>query len=472
MVWSVVLGGLGLLQDMSRENKAQRRYDSAEAFNREMARKSMDWMEEDRARTYRLDDLNREIRGDERAFAERELAEYKDRLLKEREFEIERMLQMDREAARQHAFKLEQYLRNQEITAQERERALQELEDAKAIAAGERDEDQRRFEMARAEKEVERDFQVQQFNQARQIAQQERNEMLMQRKMISDRIRGMQSGLENVYAGLQDVPDVTPVTQAQIDAEVNRRADQYIGDVDRAADRVASIAEGGLINRGMDNSTLANQTRGDIASRLADEYQNARYRAYDDAMKYISGQQNIQNVDLNTILASRQQQLGQYGDTMGAGLSQMANLPNAPSAMGYMGFMPQSAVYDRAVGSSANNFQDKYGLRSGISSGYTDLGSTLASLTGSGMTSGAANSGLNLGSGIYDYSPTSWADPSGYASNILSGAQTRYTDAIKKAEDAGSSFGKSFLDWNYGTGDYKDMTPKYTVKDIFGGWLS
>jgi hypothetical protein len=466
MVWSVVLGGLGLLQDMSRENKAQRRYDSAEAFNREMARQSMDWMEEDRARYNRLDDLNRGIRGDERAFAERELGEYKSRLLKEREFEIERMLQMDREAARQYAFKLEQYLRNQEITGQERERALQELEDAKAIAAGERDEDQRRFEMAKAQKEVERDYQIQQINNARVGFQQERNDMLRQRKMISDRIQGMQTGLENVYAGLQDIPDVTPVTQARIDAEVNKRADQYIGDVDRAADRVASVAEGGLINRGMDNSTLANQTRGDIASRLADEYQNARFRAYDDAMKYIGGQQNIENTDINQILASRQSQLGQYGDTMGAGLAQMANLPDAPSSMGYMNYMPASSIYDRGVGSSANAFQDKYGLRSGISSGYTDLGSELASLTGVN-TSGAASAGLNLGSGVYDYSPQNWSDPSSYSGNMLTSASERYNKALEQSKTSGGTFGKAFLDWNYGTGEYSDMTPKYTVKDIF-----
>ena len=466
MVWSVVLGGLGLVQDMIRENKAEKRYNSAEAFNREMARKSMDWMEEDRARTYRLDDLNRDIRRDERAFAERELGEYKARLLKEREFEIERMLQMDREAARQYAFKLEQYLRNQEITGQERERALQELEDAKAIAAGERDEDQRRFEMAKAQKEVERDYQIQQINNARVGFQQERNDMLRQRKMISDRIQGMQTGLENVYAGLQDVPDITPVTQARIDAEVNKRTDQYMGDVDRAADRVASIAEGGLINRGMDNSTLANSTRGDIASRLADEYQNARFRAYDDAMKYIGGQQNIENTDLNTILASRQQQLGQYGDTMSAGLSQMANLPNAPSAMGYMSFMPQSAVYDRAVGSSANNFQDKYGLRSGVSDGYTGLGTSLAAITGVG-TSGASNAGLNLGSGIYDYSPNNWSDPTSYASNILTNAGNRFNTAIDESRKSGGTFGKAFLDWNYGTGDYSGKEPKFKVSDIW-----
>ena len=231
-MFSQIFSTLGFFDSLINRNKASARLDDAYAFNKMAFDKTFEQQLLDSEFKKQIDELNLSLKEDERQFAEDELAEYKKQLLEERQFEIERMIKQDKEAARQYAFQLEQYIQNKELDQQQRDFAIQQLEEAKAIAKGERDEDYRRYELARAQKEIEREFMLEEFGRARNIAQQERNYMLEQRKNIMDRIQGLQSGLESTYAGLQDIPDVTPVTQADIDAEINRRTEQYTSDVD------------------------------------------------------------------------------------------------------------------------------------------------------------------------------------------------------------------------------------------------
>jgi len=454
MAWSVVLGGLGLLQQMSASNRAQSSFNQAQEFNRYAFDTMMDWRQDEKDYTREIDALNRAIASDERTFAESELEEYKANLLKERQFEIDRMLALDKEAARQFAFKMEQYLQNQELSQQERQFALEQLEEAKRIAKGERDEDQRRFEMAKAQKEIERQFQLAEYNNARIQAMHERNAVMSQRERIMDDIKGLQTGLQDTYASLQDVPDVQPITQEEIDSEIARRTDQYISDVDRAADKVASVSEADLIRGGMDNSTQANSVRSDVASRLADEYQKARFKAYDDAMTYIGGQQNLRNTDLNTILASRDKQLGQYGNVFGAGITEMTNLPNAPTALGYMNYQPMSAIYDRSIGSSANNFQDKYGLRSAVTDGYVNLGQGMSGLTGQNIGRMGTNMGMTMPSAVYGYNTQNWGDPNSVAGNMLTSATKYLENTLKRGDTVSKNFSKTFGDWMIGANEW------------------
>ena len=449
MSWSLVLGGLGLLDSMIGRNKASAQFDDVMGFNRWAFDQTFEQMLQDSEYKRSIDDLNQALAKDERQWQEDEYADYKKQLLEERQFEIDRMLQQDKESARKYAFNLENYLQNQEISQSEREFALEQLEEAKAIAKGERDEDYRRYELARAGKEIEREFMLQEFGRARSIAQQERNFMLGERKKIMDRIQGMQSGLESTYAGLQDIPNVNAISQADIDAEINRRTEQYTSDVDRAADRVASISEADLISQGMDASTKGTGVRGDVASRLADEYQNARNRAYDDAMDYISGRQGIYNTDMSNIIASRSAQLEQAGGVLGAGISDMTSLPTPSSAGTYMNYasLIPTGMYDRSPALSANTFQDKYGLTSAYNKDYLDLGSMLSSQPGVSPASGFGGIFGTVGSGQYQYQPYNWGNPQGYATNMLTGSQTNLKNAWSRATDSGEKFGGAFKDW-------------------------
>ena len=199
----------------------------------------------------------------------------------------------------------------------------------------------------------------------------------------------------------------------------------------------------------MDASTQGTGVRGDVASRLADEYQKARFKAYDDAMDYISGRQGIYNTDISNIISSRGAELDQAGGVLGAGIGQMSSLPNAPSAMNYMGYMPSSAVYDRAPSLSANTYSDVIGINSLANNDYFNFGSMLSEIPG--VRSGASNLGTQLGSQVYNYSPYSW-NPSGYAQNTLSSAGTQYTNAVTSGEKAGSAFGGAWEDWILGAG--------------------
>tara|TARA_X000001036_G_scaffold224321_1_gene209843 strand:+ start:1085 stop:2467 length:1383 start_codon:yes stop_codon:yes gene_type:complete len=449
MSWSLAFGALGLLESMTSKNKASSQFDQAYGFNRMAFDKTFEEMLKDSQFKKGIDELNLSLAKDERQWDEEQYADYKKQLLEERQFEIERLIKQDKEAARQYAFNLEKYLDNQELSQQERELALKELEEAKAIAQGERDEDYRRFETAKAQKEIEREFMLEEFGRSRNIAQEERNYMLAQRKNIMDRIQGMQSGLEGVYAGLQDIPNVNPVTQADIDAEVLRRTNEYTSDVDRAADRVASIAEGELISKGMDLSTQANQTRGDVASRLADEYQKARFKAYDDAMSYIGGKQGIYNTDTSNIIASRAAELEQAGGVLGSGINQMTSLPTAPSAGSYMQYasLLPTGTYDRSPTLSANTFQDKYGLTSGVNNDYLNLGSMLSSQPGASSAAGFGGVFGTVGTGQYQYQPYNWGNPQGYATNMLNSSQTNLNNAWNRATDSGTKFGGAFEDW-------------------------
>ena len=454
-MWSTALAALGVLQTSSAQNKASSIAKAQYELDKEVWEWERDQRQEEYAYQRGLSEDDRATVADERAFAEGQLEEYKKQILAEREYEIDRMLRLDKEAASQRAFQLEQYLANKNLLEEERARALRELEEAKAIAKGERDEERKRFELAKAQREIERSFQLKEYGEAKAVAQAERQYMLDQRKAIMDQIYGLQSGLRDTYAGLQDVPDVERISEADIEAEIKRRQGEYVADVDRAATAVASVNEADLIREGMDLSTKGTARRADITSRIAQEYQNARNRAYDDSMGYIAGKQGIRNTDLNTILASRGQQLGQAGDVLGAGIGMMGQLPTAPSAMtGYNFGSVGSGVYDRAFSTSANDFQDKYGLRSGVDNEFFRIGSNLSNVTGPSRSAAYAG-GMSLGSGVYSPYQGASYNPSNYANNMSQYATNQLNYANQQANSAANVFGRALSDWEKGD-TYKD----------------
>ena len=156
------------------------------------------------------------------------------------------------------------------------------------------------------------------------------------------------------------------------------------------------------------------------------QYQNARSRAYDDSMGFIAGKQGVRNTDLNTILASRGSQLGQAGDVLGAGIGMMSQLPSVPSAMnGYNFGNVGSGMYDRGFQSSANNFQDRYGLGSGADDGFFNIQSGISNLTG--PRSAGYDGGINMTSGVYSPYAATGFNPGGFATNMNSYATLSYT---------------------------------------------
>ena len=164
--------------------------------------------QEENAYLRQIEEMNRRIKEQERTFSLGEYQGYKDQLLKERQDQYERQIDMDKEAARQREFQLSQLLQNQELAQDERDFAIRQLEEAKAVASGERDDDMRRFYEERAQKEVERDFLIAEFEKSQATRQQERDQEMALRNQILGQIYGLQDTLGATESGLQYVPDV------------------------------------------------------------------------------------------------------------------------------------------------------------------------------------------------------------------------------------------------------------------------
>ena len=439
-----------------------------------------------------MEEAQRIVRG-ERDEERREYLSRKATAQAEQQFRMETFQDAQRTAKAERAFELEQMLRNQNISAEERRQALDMLAEAKATAGFESERDYQNFLTAQATRQQERDFGLGIFSDAQDIAAREREDIVAQRGNIMSAIDDLRGGLRQTQRGLQDIPDVEVITEADFQNELNRRTQQNLSDVDRAAERVASVNEADLINRGMEVSDQATARRGDVASRLAAEYDAARGRAYDDAVQYISGRQGMRSSDINQILKNRGAILGEEASIGGAGIADMMRLPTAPSANAALDFyraVPTGA-YDRSIG-SANDFRAPIAINSAIfddnigsansamgfmptgtanidfnirsAAGNRDFRGIGSSIydninIGTGLanyarpSSSATNAGMNMTSAAYDpyrlqFDPSSYfSNAQSIGSNILTGASSSYDTAANNAASAASGFGSSLNDF-------------------------
>ena len=461
MVWSAAIGLAG---NIYAANKASQDAAAARADQRYMQDRQMELantniamqLAQDRERrennayNRRIEEMNRGIAADERAYQQRLFEEYKQTLMNERQEQRERQILEDREAARLATFRLEQILQNEEISAQEREFAISQLNEAKAIAAGERDEDKRRFLEERDQKEIERDFMVQEYQGTKEQLAKERQFALNRQDTIINQIMAMQGDLAAAQSAMGLVPEIEQITQADFDREYERRVGDYMGDVDRAADRVASIGEADLIRRGMDESTQATARRGEIAGRIANEYTAARQKARDDAIKYITGQSNAMTKNVNDILGRRGTILKEVAGVSGAGIDQLSRLGTGPSAadsMRYASAVP-TAIYNRNL-ASANNFRSPVNIGSAIYDSQSPVVSTANYLVNS---SAATSANTGIGSAMLNPASMSLGNINGFgnAGSILNNASTSaanfYDSMRQRASEASRGVGSNIND--------------------------
>lgn len=445
-------GAMGARRDAAAARAQQdyqfRQQMDLQRLNLGMAQDALNFQREENQYQRSIERMNRRIAEQEREFELGQLRQNREALMDQRRIDIERQIEEDREAAKIQQFNLENLLQRQDIAEEERSFAEQQLEYVKAIATGERDEDMRRFLEERAMAEIERSYMLDQYENAQQQAMAERNEQMARRDEIFENIYGLQSALNETAAGFGLVPEIQQITDADIASEIDRRSAQYQSDVDRAADRVASINEADLIRGGMDESTAGTARRGKIAARIANEYQSARNRAYDDALRYITGESSMLADNVNDIIGRRQAMLSETAGVAGAGIDQMMRVPQATSAadaVRYASLVP-TGIYNRNI-SSANAFRAPVGLGSAQVQG--SLGPGIADYrrpTSLGQNVGGVRSAIS--------GPTS-ALNLGNAGNFLSNAQgignNLYNAAVYSADaamgrssDASSTFGRSF----------------------------
>lgn len=485
MVWSAAIGLAG---NIYAANKASRDAAAARAEQRYMQDRQMELantniamqLAQDRERreanayNRRIEEMNRGIAADERRYQQELFEQYRQTLLDERQEQRERQILEDREAARLATFRLEQILQNEEISAQEREFAISQLNEAKAVAAGERDEDKRRFLEERDRKEIERDFMVQEYQESKAQRAEERAFALARQDTIINQIMAMQSDLAAAQSAMGLAPEIEQITQADFDREYERRLGDYMGDVDRAADRVASIGEANLIRGGMDRSTQATARRGEIAGRIANEYTAARQKARDDAIKYITGQSRALTQNVNDIIGRRGAMLKEVAGVSGAGIDQLSRLGTGPSAADSIRFasLIPTGIYNRSI-ASANNFRAPVGIGSAI----YDSQSPVANLAQYGVTSSAAAPyNINIGSSVINPASMSMGNINGFgnASSMLNNAATSAANfydtmrqrASRASEGVGSALNDilrdnsssidDFFDRKFGLGKYRN----------------
>ena len=452
-----------------------------------------------RQRAFQLQQLlqNQNLKADERRFALEQLRIAQDIAAGERDFTMgiyqdeadrlaERQALMDDEAREMQLYRLREAARNRDLVASEREFAKMLLGQAQDVAGAERDEQMARFLEDRETRADERQFVVDQYEDYLRQAQAERDEEMAIRGQILAGADDLQSRLEATAAQLGYVPEIEQITPEMIDAEVARRTGEYMSDVDRAAEAVASVNEADLIRAGLDVSTGGTQRRGEIAQRLAQEYQNARTRAYDDAMGYISGRSDAMARNVGNIMDRRTAMLGEAANIGGAELGILQNLRSLPSATGayQMASAIGSGILDRNI-TSANNYRAPIAVNSGLydasnamTSGMSNYDFNLMNLM-SGIKSGnnysspvaigssiydgniggnyagtlnpvsaASTAGLNLGSSVMRPYGQNLTNPMTYLGNAnssqnsyISGLMGQYNQGYNRLSDASSNFG-------------------------------
>lgn len=382
MAFGAIVGGaLGLAgsvygansaSNQAEADRAQSAFDAQQMriqADNEMALTMRQWrdQQEENARQRIINNMNRGIAGQEQLWQKDQYEEYKRQLLKERAGDIRRQVQIDRAAAQQRQFEIRQLLQNQDLSAEEREYALAELKNAQAIAEGEREEELIRFYEDRASKEIERDFYIAQMEQAQGQFQAERKDDLRIRQQLLDRIDRLGGTVEAAYDELDYVPRMRQISEMDIDTERRRREADYIGDVDRAATLTASINEADLIRGGIDASTPGTARRGEVAARIANEYQDARSRAYSEAVDYISGKTAAMNQNIAGLMDQRQQRLAEAQGVAEAGMGYYSQLPGVASATGAFNLLSgtPTGIMNRDI-SSANNYRAPIGINSAI----------------------------------------------------------------------------------------------------------
>ena len=364
---------------------------------------------------------NQNLRGDERKFAIEQLRLAQEIASSERDFtqgiysdEAARLRDrqglLDQDAKEIQLYRLREAARNRELVGDEREFAKRLLGREMDTAESERAEQLARFTEDRSTAQNNRQFEMDQYDAYLAQTQREREDEMAIREMIISGAGNLQDELERVSSQMGYVPEIEQITPEMIQAETARRTDEYISDVDRAAEMVASQGQADLIRRGMDVSTLGTDERAAITARLGQEYQGARQKAYDDALGYISGRSNAMSQNVGDIMDRRSGILSEVAGIGGTELGYLQNMRQAPTATGayQMAANMSSGILDRNI-ASAGGFS------------AAGLGSALYDSTGM-MTSSYGNSDynlMNLASGIG--SAANYSSPVGISTGVYDG---------------------------------------------------
>ena len=228
----------------------------------------------------------------------------------EQDYEKYRVGEADRLAAEERARQLEKLIDDERTTKAERERALQELDYTRSIAAGERQYDVKQYESDQMLAQLEYQYRMQQYEEQRGIANSERQREIDQQERILREAGILRDTIDRTMRGMGDLAPLVRYGEDDVNAYTDEFFGAYQSDADRAVDRIASVNEAGLIQRGVDSSTTADESR----KRLLQEqviplYETARANARRDAMGYVTSLQDNEVNAFNSEVQARAAQI-------------------------------------------------------------------------------------------------------------------------------------------------------------------
>lgn len=355
---------------------------------------------------------------EEYAIRQQQYEARKQEAMRERQYVIDRQIKLDQEAAKRQQFILQQYLENKEITQQEREYAISMLEEAKAVAKGERNEDIRRRAEEDLQAQIERDFAIEEMRRSQSIAALERQEDFAFRQDIISRLDSMAYETRLAYEDMPEIQAPELLGREDFDgifADFDRRA---ISNVDRAVDRVASQGEAQLMRSGLGASTAGTQMRADIARRMSVEYDNARQTAMEDALRYITGNNDVTLQAYNARKDARSSRAAEIQAMTAPTINAMLQSRGLTSANAFVTPVQiNSGISARQLGRSANQFAAPVGIGTAAIGADIGIGMFDTLSPPSTADTNVFNAGTN------QFAPNTWqiTSPSGFFGNAAQG---------------------------------------------------
>jgi hypothetical protein len=388
-----------------------------------------------------INDQNQALVLDQLGYSRDWVQQNRDFLLAEQEYEKYRISDADKNAAKERERQLQKLIDDEEVSKAERQRALEELDYVRSIAQGEREYDVRQYENDQLQSQLEYQYRMQEYERMMGIANDERQFVIDRQEKILTEAGIIGDEIDRVMAQFGDYTPPKRYTEADVERSNSQFLSDYMADADRAAEKIASVNEAGLIRSGVDMSSTGDSSRRELLrEQINPLYHQARIQARNDAMGYITGLQNNEINAAQADLAARSGVMDEIMKREGMTLNTMMGLRDPTSARINDYLSMGTGVLSPRNLTSAGSYSAPLDIRSAI------LDRSLAGIAELGMASamGTSTSAAGANPSSYDgqFTPQfpGMTDPSSYYGSARPNAPDNFFRPLGAgAVDAASS---------------------------------
>lgn len=407
-----------------------------------------------------VNDQNQQLVLDQMNYARDWVQQNRDFLLSEQEYEKYRISEADQMAAKERERQLNKLINDEQVSKEERQRALEELDYVRSIAQGEREYDVRQYEADQMTAQLEYQYRMQEYERMMGIASEERQFIIDRQERILSEAGIIGDEMDRVMAQFGDYTPPKRYTEADVERTNSQFLSDYMADADRAAEKIASVNEAGLIRNGVDMSSTGDSSRRELLQeQITPLYNRARIQARNDALSYITGLQTNEIEAAKADLAARSGVMDEVMKREGMTLAALQGLGDPASARISDYLQMGSSVISPRNLASAGSYSSPLDIRSAI------LNRDLAGIAELGMSSalGASTSAAGQGPSSYDgtFTPQFFGltgpsgyftggkpnSPENYFKTLATGARDAGADAMMNFKDAFGNIAQAGVDW-------------------------